>query len=99
MGPAERSAFLRFAWARARAPAAGRGGTAAALKIQTPAPEASSGNPDGPLPTAQTCFFSLSLPRYSSKEVLRAKLRLAVAEAPNMDADVRLHNADGWADV
>jgi hypothetical protein len=54
--------------------------------------------PDDYLPHAQTCFFSLSLPRYSSKEVLRAKLLLAIANSPNMDADVRLHHAEGWAE-
>ncbi len=55
--------------------------------------------PDAFLPTAQTCFFSLALPRYSCKEVLRDKLLYAIHHAPNMDADVRLNNAEGWADV
>ena len=50
------------------------------------------------LPQAQTCFFSLSLPRYSSKAVMREKLIYAIKNSPNMDADVRLHNAEGWTD-
>ena len=52
--------------------------------------------PDSYLPHAQTCFFSLSLPNYSSKEILRAKLLYAINNSPNMDADVRLHSAEGW---
>ena len=56
-------------------------------------------HPDDYLPHAQTCFFSLSLPHYSTKEILRAKLLLAITNSPNMDADVRLHNAEGWAEA
>ena len=55
--------------------------------------------PDKFLPHAQTCFFSLSLPAYSTKEILRTKLLYAIQNSPNMDADVRLHNAEGWADA
>ena len=52
--------------------------------------------PDDYLPSAATCFFSLSLPEYSSKEVLRKKLVMAISSTPNMDADVRQHTAEGW---
>jgi hypothetical protein len=55
--------------------------------------------PDKFLPHAQTCFFSLSLPAYSTKEILRSKLLYAIQNSPNMDADVRLHNAEGWAEA
>ncbi|KAF0712348.1 hypothetical protein AaE_012048, partial [Aphanomyces astaci] len=55
--------------------------------------------PDLYLPHAQTCFFSLSLPAYSTKAILKAKLLYAIQNSPNMDADVRLHNAEGWADA
>jgi hypothetical protein len=55
-------------------------------------------SPDKYLPHAQTCFFSLSLPAYSTKEIMREKLLYAIKNSPNMDADVRLHNAEGWAD-
>jgi hypothetical protein len=30
---------------------------------------------------------------------MREKLLYAVHHSPNMDADVRLNNAEGWADV
>jgi hypothetical protein len=39
-----------------------------------------NGEGDDRLPTAFTCFHLLLLPRYSSKEVLRTKLLLAIAE-------------------
>lgn len=50
------------------------------------------------LPKAQTCFFSMSLPPYSSKEIMREKILYAIKNSPNMDADVRLHTAEGWGD-
>jgi hypothetical protein len=54
--------------------------------------------PDDFLPHAQTCFFSLSLPLYSTKDILKSKLLYAINNSPNMDADVRLHSAEGWTD-
>jgi len=48
------------------------------------------------LPHAQTCFFSFSLPEYSSYEIMKEKITYAITNSPNMDADVRLHSADGW---
>jgi hypothetical protein len=62
------------------------------------AQESTDCDPDTYLPHAQTCFFSLSLPTYSSKDILRMKLLYAINNSPNMDADVRLHSAEGWAD-
>ena len=32
------------------------------------------------LPTAHTCFNQLCLPRYSSPEILHARLRVAITE-------------------
>ncbi len=64
------------------------------FKIQAPHGGAKD-SPDEYLPSAQTCFFSLSLPFYSSKEVLHEKLLYAIAISPNMDADVRLSSTEG----
>ena len=61
---------------------------------QAAAKEADNG--DNYLPHAQTCFFSLSLPNYSSYERMREKLLYAIHNSPNMDADVRLHSAEGF---
>jgi hypothetical protein len=97
MSDEEKTMFLRFVWARSRMPS-----TLESLpmnfKIQGPQGPARE-SPDDYLPSAQTCFFSLSLPPYSSKEVLRAKLLYAIQNSPNMDADVRLHSGEGWAET
>ncbi len=67
------------------------------FKIQAPQGGARD-SPDDFLPSAQTCFFSLSLPFYTSKQVLRKKLLYAIATSPNMDADVRLNSTEGaWS--
>jgi len=97
MRPDEKTAFLRFVWARSRMPTSSKD-FPMNFKIQAPQGSATV-MPDDYLPHAQTCFFSLSLPRYSNKAILRQKLHLAIHNSPNMDADVRLRNADGWADV
>ena len=43
-------------------------------------------DPDGSLPISQTCFFSLYLPAYTSKEVMRKGLLTAI-ECVEMDGD------------
>ena len=103
MSDDDRTSFLRFVWARSRMPASAQD-LPMNFKLQADNSMGGEGegakkNPDEYLPHAQTCFFSLSLPQYSSKEALRTKLLYAIHNSPNMDADVRLHNAEGWADV
>ena len=39
------------------------------------------------LPTAQTCFFQLRLPPYSSPEVLAERLRYAINYCRSIDMD------------
>jgi hypothetical protein len=92
--PSERAALLRFVWARSRLPKSIRD-FPMSFRIQAASGGARE-KPDEYLPHAQTCFFTLSLPAYTSREILREKLRYAIANSPNMDADVRLHNAEGW---
>lgn len=92
----ERTSFLRFVWARSRMPASAQD-LLMNFKLQSMKGEAES-HPDDYLPHAQTCFFSLGLPPYTNKETLKQKLLYAINNSPNMDADVRLHNAEGWAD-
>ena len=69
-----------------------------AFKIGAP-PPGSDGEPDKYLPVAQTCFFSLALPRYSSTEVCLAKLRYAVRNAELMDADFMMRSGEGWEGI
>ena len=94
MSSEERTLFLRFVWARSRMPASAQD-LPMSFKIQGTHYE----NHDNYLPHAQTCFFSISLPSYSTKEIMRSKILYAIHNSPNMDADVRLHSAEGWADA
>jgi alpha-tubulin suppressor-like RCC1 family protein len=64
----EKSAFLRFVWARPTLPPKGID-FPQKFKIQSAAGEDSSLKPDQYLPKAHTCFFSINLPKYSSKKV------------------------------
>ena len=91
LGDENRTQFLRFVWARSRMPS-----SAQELRTKFKLVGEHRENPDMYLPHAQTCFFSLTLPNYSTKEILRTKLLYAIENSPNMDADVRLHNAEGW---
>ena len=105
----ERRSFLRFVWARSTLPPSITSSSSSndttssssssskqpKLKIYSPRGQ-SSANPDLYLPIAQTCFFSLALPHYSSYEILRKKLLYAIHNSPNMDADMVLHHGEGW---
>jgi len=95
MSPEDRTAFLKFVWARSRMPS--RAEMTTGFHLQQPSGGAAE-RPDEFLPSAQTCFFSLALPRYSSKELLKTKFLKAI-ECTLMDADVRLRSAEGWAEV
>jgi alpha-tubulin suppressor-like RCC1 family protein len=64
----EKSAFLRFVWARPTLPPKGVE-FPQKFKIQSAVGEDTSLKPDQYLPKAHTCFFSINLPKYSSKKV------------------------------
>ena len=51
------------------------------------------GSPDDYLPEAYTCFFLVKLPRYSSQELLREKLKYAIYFCKSIDTDdyARVH--------
>jgi hypothetical protein len=93
----ERCDFLRFVWARAHLPP-----TAAEFKqkfkIQSPVTDGARQTPDLYLPKAHTCFFSINLPRYSSKKILKDKLVYAMNNCLALDADFRLAGGEntGW---
>ncbi len=93
----ELTSLLRFVSARSRLPTSSKNFTMN-FKLQGSQGDAKE-KPDLFLPHAQTCFFSLSLPAYSTKDILRSKLLYAIKNSPNMDADVRLHSAEGWTDA
>jgi len=53
-------------------------------------------NPDATLPTAHTCFFALDLPKYSSYEVMKEKLKYAIVNCQAIDTDGRAFEV--WQD-
>lgn len=65
----EKSAFLRFVWARPSLPPKGVEFTQKMRILSATADESAISNSDLILPKAHTCFFSINLPKYSSKQV------------------------------
>lgn len=95
----ERSMFLRFVWARPRLPSAENSELKQKFKIQNAIGDGPCNDPDRYLPKAHTCFFSLNLPRYSCEQVMAKKLRYAMTNCMEMDADFKLADAEltGWS--
>ena len=91
MSSKERSLFLRFVWGRARLPS---GKNFKQFKITF---KSVSGSPDKYLPVSHTCFFTLDLPAYSCKEILKEKLLYAITHCQAIDLD-RVAGAEGWED-
>ena len=96
----EKSLFLRFVWARPTLPPVGVD-FPQKLKIQTAVGDEAQLKPDLYLPKAHTCFFSINLPKYTSKAMMSDKLRYAITNCTEMDADFRLQEGDvnGWNDA
>ena len=78
----EQALYLRFVWGRSRLPLSSKEFTKK-HRIDNIA----LANPDSFLPTAHTCFFSIDLPRYSTFEVMRDKLRYAFTHCTAIDTD------------
>ena len=78
----ERASYLRFVWGRSRLPL-----TSKDFPMQHRISIKSHNNPDMALPTSHTCFFSIALPRYSSYEVLKNKMKYAITHCQAIDTD------------
>ena len=90
----ERKLFLQFVWARSRLPNK-ESDFEAPFKIM----KGSEKSSDETLPSASTCFFSLTLPCYSSKEILQRKLLYAIENVCTMESDYVTNDAEvgeGW---
>jgi E3 ubiquitin-protein ligase HERC2 len=81
----DRSLYLKFVWGRTRLPAS----TEHKHKIV-----AIPYNQNSCLPLSHTCFFTLDLPRYPSKEIAREKILFAIQYCGDIDADRSAHNID-----
>jgi len=89
----ERKKFLQFVWARNRLPMR-ESDFEAPFKIQKDAINAGSDRVDLALPSASTCFFSLTLPEYSTKEILKSKLLFAINNVTTMETDFQTNSAE-----
>ncbi|KAM7392705.1 hypothetical protein PAMA_007702 [Pampus argenteus] len=85
----ERVLFLRFVSGRSRLPSnpADISQKFQIIKVDRPV---------NGLPTAQTCFFLLRLPPYSSQAILAERLRYSIHNCPSIDMDnyMLTHNTD-----
>lgn len=91
MSPKERSLFLRFVWGRSRLP------SGKDFKNFSMTNKSVSGNPDQYLPVSHTCFFTLDLPAYTTKQIMHDKLLYAITHCQAIDLD-RSAGAEGWED-
>lgn len=79
----DRRAFVRFAWAQERLPADDQEFARSQTRMMIkPGPVS-----DQVFPTADTCFFNLSLPVYSSPDIMRERLLFAIHTDGAMDND------------
>jgi E3 ubiquitin-protein ligase HERC2 len=92
-----RQAFLRFVWGRSRLPRSVQefqSGQQFKLQVLERHPA------DVYMPVSHTCFFSLELPRYTSREVLSSRLTYAIYNCVAIDGDTNTVQANqlGWED-
>ena len=73
----ERQLFVRFAWGRSRLPLGG--------SYRFRLNEHNVDDPDAHLPTAGTCFFQVTIPKYTNYASLKAKLLYAIYNCRDMD--------------
>mmetsp|Transcript_40145 Transcript_40145/g.94371 ORF Transcript_40145/g.94371 Transcript_40145/m.94371 type:complete len:1076 (-) Transcript_40145:319-3546(-) len=93
----QRKAFLQFVWARNRLPTKASD-FEAPFKILKDNKILKKGEAEG-LPSASTCFFSLTLPNYKSKDLLRTKLSYAIENVFTMEQDFITNDTEvgeGW---
>lgn len=89
MNSKEKQLFLRFVWGRSRLPASK---TFTHMKISKLVPR---GPVDNYLPVTHTCFFTIDLPPYNTKEVMKNKLLYAITHCTAIDLDTT-PTSGGW---
>eukprot|EP00804_Cyclotella_cryptica_P018743 CCRYP_007226-RB/>CCRYP_007226-RB protein AED:0.02 eAED:0.02 QI:214/0.83/0.84/1/1/1/13/1126/5186 len=97
MTTSERKLFLQFVWARNRLPLK-EADFDAPFRILKDTKGVKEGE-DYPLPSASTCFFSLILPQYPHKEMLKQKLLFAIENVTTMESDYVTNDvevSEGW---
>ena len=93
----ERQALIKFTWGRSRLPL-----TKEDFHEKFTLTNFHKEPADMYYPVAHTCFFSLELPRYSSKKIMKEKLLYAIFNCLAIDGDETGPGADaaqmGWED-
>jgi other hect domain ubiquitin protein ligase E3 len=87
-GDADRVRFIQFSWAQTRIPNTDADFVQQRVRMNVKAGKKT----DMSLPKADTCFFNLEMPIYSSKDLLREKLFKAITESVSMNADEPLRD-------
>jgi hypothetical protein len=83
----ERLRFIKFCYGQERLPVNDEEFERRNIRLMLK-PSVSENRGDGALPKADTCFFNLELPPYSTKEVMRDRLRFAITfDCDSMNAD------------
>jgi len=98
----QRKQFLQFVWARTRLPCKASEFDAPFKIIRDPKSSSLDDTANESLPSASTCFFSLTLPKYTTKEILRKKLLFAIEHVCTMESDYITNDVEvgeGWKDV
>jgi len=90
----ERKLFLQFVWSRRRLPSK-RSDFESTFKIQ----KDTKPDSENSLPSASTCFFTLTLPDYRDQETMRDKILFAINNVTTMESDYVTNDAEigeGW---
>ena len=96
MTPTEQAKLINFCSGRTRLPSTAN---EYPMNFRLTPPIKQYQDADNHLPHSQTCFFSLSLPKYSSTEITLEKLLYAISNTELMDADFAVRNAAGWENI
>jgi hypothetical protein len=88
----DRKKFLQFVWARNRLPMR-EADFEAPFKIQKDSINTGD-RANQALPSASTCFFSLTLPEYTSQQTLKDKLLFAISNVTTMETDFQTNSAE-----
>lgn len=86
----ERTLFLKFVWGRTKLPA---GKDWRHMKVTRLQP---AGPVNNYMPISHTCFFTLDLPAYTTKEAMQQKLLYAITHCTAIDLDGAA--GQGWED-
>jgi hypothetical protein len=81
--PEQRRLFLKFMWGRNRLPLTEDDWGDTRMRIHT----LDKPNPNSYFPVAHTCFFSIELPRYTTREICYKRLLYAIHNCTSIDAD------------